>query len=89
MTNHGYRSAYRTFKKSPTINFIITIILSFIWAFYDLKECITDLDFGCLVVWPLAGLALGFIIKRLTMIAISPIVVQTDAICELVDLAKQ
>ncbi len=89
MTDYKYRSAYKTYKKLPTISFVITFILSFVWAIIDFSEDITGLGIEGFVTWSVTGLFLGAIVMWLTTIAISPTVVRTDAICELVDLAKE
>ncbi|MBQ7343178.1 MAG: hypothetical protein IJW53_00270 [Clostridia bacterium] len=85
-----YKAAYETYKKFPSINFVITLILSIAWAIIDFSVEITDIEgFLCFIVWPMAGVVLGLFIMYITMIAISPTIVRTDAICELVDLAKE
>ena len=83
-----YKKAYNTYKKLPNIALIVTIILATIWGVIDAIGLFTDLDLFALLVWPAAGVLLGFIVRFFVTLGVSPTVLRTDASLEICDSLK-
>lgn len=73
-----YTSKYAIFKKIPFILFVASVILSVLLCFLDCAIWFTEMEFKILL-WPLIGVALGFVNWFFSSIFISPIVIITDA----------
>ena len=83
----NYAKMYSIYKKLPLINFITTCALSLVWGIIDALEYITEiggeLEVGGVFIWLLIGAALGGIVMFFTCVAISPVILRTDATLEI------
>ena len=92
MTSKNYQNMYEIYKKFPLINAISIMILTLVWSIVDYNECITgisDLGFGCFVIWLLIGAVVAGIVAFITMVSISATIVRTDAILQIEENVKK
>jgi hypothetical protein len=92
-TKQDYNKFYNLYRKLPLINFIGIVSASLLFGILDATIGITpmywDLDAVVVLIWPIIGVLVGGISYFFTMLSISPTIIRTDAIIEILEIAKQ
>ena len=90
-----YSKAYRAYRFMPLIIAGVVLLLFLVWGIIDASAGITDFDdiiddgeFFAVILWFLIGTVVAFISFVISVIAISPTVVRTDAALEIAAAMK-
>ncbi|MBQ5794251.1 MAG: hypothetical protein IIW17_09560 [Clostridia bacterium] len=85
--NFDYENIYQSiYKKLPMISAIAAYVLVIVWAIVDWTAWLTgigDLRFAGFLIWLGIGGPFAALVGFLTMVFISPIVVQTDMLIQM------